>query len=658
VRPAVRTITLLFLLATIFASDALSMDRTLLRWMRKKPVIDSIVIKGNSYLSESDIRRKMYSRPRTLLRMLKGDRRTRVQRENYGRDTLEIKYAYLINGFLGVRVDEKFEMLLRDSTEVRRATDVEEDEFVPPALIRVTISEGNQFMLGEKTITGNYKGWLGGYFDKIIRRLEEGKPVNPFALRQAVFDIKTVLANKGYPYARVAYAIDTITSTPVAPVEFRVESDSLVYFGDITVEGSEHYPEYAARRELKIITGEVYSREAILESQERLFESGYFSFPQLIQNEDQANRLRPDFLLKVRERKPMYIDVKTGAGQSEVRDLIWDFSTGFGKRNLFGSRRVDLAAEYSFSVGQDSRLITHLYRLRYTEPWFLGIRMPIALTGEFEPPIRSVLQEFDISRWSISASTSKRFGREIKSTAGLEYVKVEISGVPAEAADSLRQSEGISVRRKLYSTFRRDSRDNIFIPRRGSLTDLSADYYGGFLGGDDSFFKLEGSWSRYQILWPGWISATRIKGGWVDSFGDSDAVPEEERLYLGGANTVRGFVENNLGPLRDDGSASGAKMTVVFNQEFRWKTLQIFRPLPLLGDFFETLPLWQSVFFDMGNGFRTRSEIKLSNFAYSYGTGFQIVSPAGPIRIDYARRIATDRFDFDSRWHFTILYAF
>jgi outer membrane protein assembly factor BamA len=60
----------------------------------------------------------------------------------------------------------------------------------------------------------------------------------------------------------------------------------------------------------------------------------------------------------------------------------------------------------------------------------------------------------------------------------------------------------------------------------------------------------------------------------------------------------------------------------------------------------------------MGNGYRTAGEISFRNMAYSYGTGFQILSPAGPIRLDYARVIPHDKFGFTDRWHFTILYAF
>ncbi|HPI32680.1 MAG TPA: BamA/TamA family outer membrane protein, partial [candidate division Zixibacteria bacterium] len=72
----------------------------------------------------------------------------------------------------------------------------------------------------------------------------------------------------------------------------------------------------------------------------------------------------------------------------------------------------------------------------------------------------------------------------------------------------------------------------------------------------------------------------------------------------------------------------------------------------------ENMPLWQTVFIDIGNGFTRVSEFSFSRLAYSYGTGVQIISPAGPIRLDYARRIETDDIPFDDRWHFTILFAF
>lgn len=167
-----------------------------------------------------------------------------------------------------------------------------------------------------------------------------------------------------------------------------------------------------------------------------------------------------------------------------------------------------------------------------------------------------------------------------------------------------------------------------------------------------SFTKNEVSYASYQIVWPGWISASHFRVGWAESFGSSLVVPSEDRFYLGGANTIRGVPENSLGP------SEGSNIITIANQEFRWRTVQVFQVVPLLKDLLRTMPLYQSVFFDMGNGFGTWREVKFQDFAFSYGTGFQLISPAGPIRVDYGRLIRTHRYQVTHRWHFTILYAF
>jgi len=627
----------------VMSFDAASADdRARLRWIRSKPPIDSIVIEGNEHFKDSEIKKQLYSRTRNPWRAIRGDRRVRVQRETYRRDTLEIKYLYLTNGFLGVRVREDYEVLGKDSS----------------ALVRITIDEGRQFRFGERTVVGDAEYNLIFHCQKVADRLKEGKPIDYFVLRQAVFDMKTHLANHGYPYAKIVFEMDTISRAALTSVSFLIEPDSLVRFGNVTIEGTFRFPEYAARRELKIVPGTVYRREDILESQRRLFESGYFSTLQLKMTDDATDRLNPDFVLRVRERKARYLSFRTGAGQSEVRDLIWDVTSEYGQRNFLGSRRYDLMTEYSFSLGSDSRLIEHRYRIRFTEPWFMGLRMPLSLSFELQPRIKDPVNDFDIRSWSASATTWKWLNEKTRANLGIEYQFVKISGVPEEQIQKLKELTDNTARRKIFAGIRRDSRDDLFIPRRGVVGELSSEVYGGFLGGDENFFKVQAGLSRYEVVWPGWIAATRLKGSWSEPFGESDEVPLDEVIYLGGASTVRSFGENQIGRFTVGDKPVGAKYTLVFNQEFRWKTLQIFRVIPVLNNLLRTFPLWQSIFFDMGNGYRHRREISFDNMAYAYGTGFQIMSPAGPIRIDYARRIKSGSFGFADRWHFTILYAF
>jgi outer membrane protein insertion porin family len=166
---------------------------------------------------------------------------------------------------------------------------------------------------------------------------------------------------------------------------------------------------------------------------------------------------------------------------------------------------------------------------------------------------------------------------------------------------------------------------------------------GGFLGGDDSFYKLEYSWARYQPAFARAVYATRLKAGWVKEFGSSHDVPSNDRFYLGGANSIRGFKENSVGPVNDQGAGVGANAYTIFNQELR---------IPLFWRF------WGSVFADIGNGWESLSAINVNDLLFAYGAGLQFVSPAGPIRLDYARHLESGRYKESDRLHLTILYAF
>jgi outer membrane protein insertion porin family len=139
------------------------------------------------------------------------------------------------------------------------------------------------------------------------------------------------------------------------------------------------------------------------------------------------------------------------------------------------------------------------------------------------------------------------------------------------------------------------------------------------------------------------IYATRLKGGWVKEFGRSHEVPINDRFYLGGANSIRGFRENSIGPRNASGSNVGANAYAIFNQELRF---------PLFWKF------WGSFFTDMGNGWESFADARPENILFSYGAGFQFVSPAGPIRLDYAHHLENGVYKEDDRLHFTILYAF
>ncbi|MGH8016397.1 MAG: POTRA domain-containing protein, partial [Candidatus Zixiibacteriota bacterium] len=269
-----------------------------MRWVRSKPKITRINVEGNEFFSDGAIRKQIYTKTFGFWAALRRDRRIYVQRETFGRDTLEIKYLYLKNGFLDVTVQEDFLINERDSS----------------ATVQMTVTEGRQYRFGQKAFGGEYPNSFDLNFHRIADQLKLSKPFDLFQVRAAIFDMKTHMANEGYPYGNIEYKLEEPGPTEYDDIVFVIYADSLVRFGEVTISGNKNFPAYTARRELKIKKGNIYRRKDILESQTRLLESGYFTTIRFVQDVNTENRLNPDFLLNVIERKPHFTTFTTGAG--------------------------------------------------------------------------------------------------------------------------------------------------------------------------------------------------------------------------------------------------------------------------------------------------------------------------------------------------------
>jgi outer membrane protein insertion porin family len=177
------------------------------------------------------------------------------------------------------------------------------------------------------------------------------------------------------------------------------------------------------------------------------------------------------------------------------------------------------------------------------------------------------------------------------------------------------------------------------------------------------------------------VAAFRLRGGLtnpkasedsgVPVTGPIDLIPAEERFYTGGANTVRGYGENELGtravldangqPLKNSVYRVGGRVLLLANVELRRR---------LFG------PIGAEAFVDAGNVWERPTDVKLSNvlrftdgagyndMRYSAGLGLRIATPIGPFRLDYGWKIRMARPDQPDpvstrgNFHFSVGQAF
>jgi len=203
----------------------------------------------------------------------------------------------------------------------------------------------------------------------------------------------------------------------------------------------------------------------------------------------------------------------------------------------------------------------------------------------------------------------------------------------------------------LSSTLSRDTRNNAFLPSSGSRQSVTARLYGGPLGCDADLYALEGYAAWYVPLPFQHVLALRLRAETIDAYGDSDEVPLSERLFIGGARTIRGFKYRDVGPkaYRADGSLtwpkpSGGSSLGLASAEY---SIPIVSKLRLAG------------FVDAGNVWYDPYDFELSEYAMGAGLGIRFDIPYFPIRLDYAWDLKKDdpatRTD---RWSFSIGYGF
>jgi outer membrane protein assembly factor BamA len=291
--------------------------------------------------------------------------------------------------------------------------------------------------------------------------------------------------------------------------------------------------------------------------------------------------------------------------------------------------------------------------LSYVEPWFLAYRLPLTIGTVYEPDNKNPIIDKYFDRLSVETSLARELNRytNIRLTGRIEFVKIR--DVQPDEEYILREQGNTLVRRRLSLYGQRDTRDNILIPQKGSYSYSYIDYVGGILGGDFSYLKGEFYWSRFNKFIGENILATRIDIGALHDL-KTDGSGPEDRFTLGGAKTVRGFNENDMGvkyTLADgiDSTSSlfnqpkGGRLMVLANIEIR-------RPL-----------FWRfggTAFIDMGNVFYEIKDFKPDRIEVTPGLGMQFFTPIGPIRLDRGVQLKKN-FDLGAgAWHLTILYAF
>jgi outer membrane protein insertion porin family len=513
-------------------------------------------------------------------------------------------------------------------------------------VVTVSISEGARTVTGNVVFEGNAvlpSDELSG-----VVRLVTGVPFNERLLEEDRFRILNRYAERGYLNARVEADKLPAAGAPAGPegppaaavmdIRYRITEGPQVLIGTVILRGNAFTRDAVIMRELEPRTGEPYNYEAILKSQQRVYRYGYFSLARFEPAHEQEREDVKDMLFTVEERPAGAVEFGVGYG-----DL--DRFRGFvevSHRNLWRS------AHYA-SVRVEGSDILQRTAFTYRMPWFLGYRSwesKTILAWSDSKRINQDTREVYYQTRKTSASYGiERLDHPVKPSLTYQFENVDNYNVQQEAELTPEDSGRVRIS-SLTPAVVWDLRDSIFDPRRGSVHGITVKEAMSLVGSKADFTKATVQTTWFFPAKDFAVLALSGRAGMAWPHKDTPEVPIHERFYLGGSTTVRGYLQDSIGPPTVEATSSkiptGGSSMVQLNAEVRMGSAEGFGVV---------------VFSDAGNVW-VDQRIRLDDLRASYGAGIRYHTPVGPLRIDYGQKIHRRPGESPGELHFTIGHAF
>lgn len=598
--------------------------------------------------------------------------RAYLDREEFRRDVLRILVFYWKRGYRDAQVDTSVVRL--GENRVRVVFDIREG---PPTRIASLRVQYDSTLIDEDRV-------------RKLSILRAGDPLNLVVLDTMRLMLQAEMWDKGHADAQVDTTITVDTARRLASVVLRVDPNWPTTVGTITVRGNEDVDVRTIQNSIMLRTGEPFRYTDLIQSQRNLYESNLFRLAQL------SVSPRPDSIknieIQVREAKLQEARVAGGFNNIDFVQLDGRYTN----YNTFGgARRFNVTGAIA-NLGAGALAGRGFFR-QPREDLFDG--------GSFQLPTWQVSADVTQPAWlqkpenaiSIGAFAHRRaapavyidkgYGGQLsftrtlapRATASAAY-KFEVTRV--EASDvyfcvnygvcdqptitTLRQHQRMN---PLQISGSIDRTDQPFSPTKGYLARVDLEHASGVTLSDYRFNRVFAEASAYtHFRYPSrdpmaQVLAGHLRFGYVRALGHGigvEVLHPGKRFYAGGANSVRGYGENQLGPriltippdrLDSIGCNTSIDEIASCNPNDAGLPKDLFTPRPvggtslLEGSIEFRYPFSQrmewAVFIDGailgGSELRNLTDVRLlvrGAGAITPGIGFRYRSPVGPIRVD------------------------
>lgn len=517
------------------------------------------------------------------------------------------------------------------------------------ARLVVRVSEGPQYVLSDFRIQGNRRyatEELERYFDpersgllgslgvgEGPRRVDGHAVFDAPGFREATTAVEQMYANSGYLYAQVQPQIERteVDGRPAVDVTWQIQEGEPAYINRVAIVGNTVTHEQVIRDRIVLLPGDVYSEERLIQSYRSISSLGFFQTPMAMPRMEPTEDGDVNLTFEVEEKQTGSINFGTAIGGGKVG--IAGF-LGYDQPNLFGKAK---SGHLRWEFGQYS----NNFEARYSDPAILDTRLSGSVSLFSARDRFYTSAEGERRRTGVGFRLGYPFPLDPRWTRF--YVGYSIAETSYEEDESFSGTI-FSLEDALQSTVEtglvRTTLDHPVFPTVGSRQEIDLEFNGGPLGGDGDFQKYSASSTWFVPVGtlggdaPGsrpirMTLGLNAQGGAL--FGDANRFPFE-RYLLGGVQfgePLRGYEETTITPR---GHVPRGVRGVSTRDRFGNAYLKLSAEYDVR--FNDNLSL--GVFYDAGGLWDHAREFDPSRLFRGAGVGVMLVTPFGPIGLDYA----------------------
>ncbi|HEG0441190.1 TPA: outer membrane protein assembly factor BamA [Campylobacter jejuni] len=568
-------------------------------------IIDNVHLSGAKKFSYSDIEPSIVNKEKEFMGWMWGRNDGKLKVFELSNDSSRIADEYMKKGYLDVQVSPPY---LKTYTDTYQAN------------LTYFIKEGKPYKI--KSINIENPLFDDKQNAQTVKDLRSsvGKTINIEDIRKDVKTIETQSADLGYAFVEVYPDIQKNDQTQEATVVFKVIPHDKVYIRNVIISGNSRTVDRVIRRELYITEGNLYNRTDLSESKNALKRTSYFDDVNI--KEEKVDDTHIDLIVDVKEASTGAISGGIGYGSSDGILL----NASLSDTNIFGS-----GIKSSVSVDKSDDTLSG--RISLINPRVLDSQYSLGGTlysNDYE------WDNYSEKNYGFDITVGRQFARYYN--VSLTY-NLEQSDIYHLSPTLLRTGYelGKSIKSSITPAITFNNTDDYYLPRSGIIASTSLEYAG--LGGDQEFISSSSKFNFYQGLqdYIGYDLIYRYKASFYKVW-DEGYLPINQRIYLGGIRSIRGFESRTVSPKNQWGDEVGGTIAFANSIELSF---------PLI----DRIKLRGSVFFDYGMiGRKNLDEIK----RMSTGIGIEWITPIGPLQLVFAKPLNDKKGDDTNSFEFNL----